>query len=1516
MEKMTRGTCVFSIVAVMAAGGCLEGEWAAEGGETEDVSSTKQALVVQTRMSITIPAALDFQRVAASASGLLLVGDRAQIVTTTAGLYADSASTGTVRAHYGYDAKVGSITAAGAVRVMDRGQVTGSIASGGDIRFGTNELTDPAPANVTVTGSITRNTLVPVQTLAWMVPYDTSTNNPTYGSGSNSLAPGSYGSVNVQGGTLNLRAGTYYIDRLTLEPNAIVNVNTTSGPVYIYVRTAFLHKGTWTASAEKVFLGYFGTQLLALERTFAGTVVAPNARVRFAVGSTPHSGSVFAKEVEFDPNVRYTFRPFSRWDQINADPTVDADCDGASDQQETAAGLSPTNPDDGSTDPDGDGIPSDEELILGGNPRAADSDGDGIGDATDLIAPTDLDGDGRHYSSDNCPDDGNPGQQDADGDGKGDACDPTPVDTEETALTRLALYRSTSGDAALAPPGIFDTHRARTDLKGLFQTEVTVLGFESPLGSMHRVDEMWHPSGAHAYAISTSEKNALASQGYEEIGQLGYFPVNAPTLGVPVQIRRFAKSISGRTSHAVAVTESGASALVAEGFAEIAPIGYGLQDQGAVVKSSIVVRYRDASNHYRYGLSALSETNITGWTSTGRHFRLLAQPNTWAIPLHRLVKADGTEALALTSEIAGFQSQGFVRRGILGYAYPASGHVQAIEHTRVLQRVSGAGREAVYTSNPSEVQSLLASGYTTATPIARVIGLRGLDRYRNGGSCLGEKPLVDRIRSTSVSANPLAIAGRTAFTLATACTIKRVTGTGPITAAEEAVRSRFALVDPLIVQTAKTQAERILAMTAAQRASLLGPLSTLDPGACTGPIDWKRVGSGVVQALQGSGTLPGGINGGTTGGTMPQSLVKLRAPQCSGVTYAPGDRATATEAARAVTATNIGEKPPCYFEAEIEYCPAAPVYDVNPRVFGVVRGARGLPTGGAVDQWTNEHTDVGAPLSGIFKSDGCSACSATLGEACVEVPGSAAQCRSYPVVNNNTTLRLTGMNFWDLKTARLRLTRVSDGRVIEGDMTGMNVRQIVSNAELPARCDADPVVQGSLIGTSGGLPAEPTCTPTPAAPICIPKFTRGVGENEDFIEEMEVFISVPDTDVNEFYTVQVVNFNGSYVPRGEQVPFDLQHLAAQGRSVHVCQLPGCNPAPHDTNAACSLVGMPACGGAVRGTWNAPPRSLSECTALRNASGDPSFQCAETPFTFVSSPVARDGTPLRVYVAGDQSRFIQTRLSKVHCNDETGWDAMGKDELVVGFGGIAIPELAVGDLEVTGDVYRTSINSGNSRFPEKKFRGVRSDLTETGPSGFVFGAGEDDDIGAMMVGVTVIAAASGGFASALTGGGALAIAAAAGGGGLGGFVTSYAGSDRPWLDPDDFIGRDAWTTTSNEVALRGVLSHAPPLETVPLLTPSQDDRRHVRYRDAGKHASVDGRGYNSNADVRECVAATQCTTARPLCAAGACVQSTWTDKTFPIPFDATTDAPGTMEHLRLDGDADYEFWLSTSVSGKL
>jgi serine protease len=320
MTRIVRSLSFAVLTGAVLVAGC------GEQNTSENVSVVQDAVIQNTPMSFSLPAGVNYWQVATASGSTLLLGDRSQLLGATGG-FANASASGTTKARLGFETKTGSVTVAASGEVMDRATINGSLTAGGTWTFGQNAFPTPAQGNVTVSGTVQSGAVVtPLQTYSWTVPFNTSTTNVDLSSGTNNLAPGSYASLNIQGGNLVLRAGTYYVDRITLEPNGKITADSSAGSVFVYVKTSFVHHGSWVATADKVLLGYLGTNLLALEKPFAGTVVAPNARVRYAVGATPHQGTAFAKEVELDPDVKFTAKPFSNWSALNFDVAPRFEC--------------------------------------------------------------------------------------------------------------------------------------------------------------------------------------------------------------------------------------------------------------------------------------------------------------------------------------------------------------------------------------------------------------------------------------------------------------------------------------------------------------------------------------------------------------------------------------------------------------------------------------------------------------------------------------------------------------------------------------------------------------------------------------------------------------------------------------------------------------------------------------------------------------------------------------------------------------------------------------------------------------------------------------------------------------------------------------------------------------------------------------------------------------------------------------------------------------------------------------
>lgn len=127
-----------------------------------------------------------------------------------------------------------------------------------------------------------------------------------------SLEPGAYEELTVSAGSsAAIRSGTYYFERLKVEPRGTLEIANTDGPVYVWVRDALeLHGTMLDYSIEaNVLFGYAGSKPVT-SRSFRGTLVAPAAAVRLQASSTAHSGAFYAREIRVESGAMVEQRTF------------------------------------------------------------------------------------------------------------------------------------------------------------------------------------------------------------------------------------------------------------------------------------------------------------------------------------------------------------------------------------------------------------------------------------------------------------------------------------------------------------------------------------------------------------------------------------------------------------------------------------------------------------------------------------------------------------------------------------------------------------------------------------------------------------------------------------------------------------------------------------------------------------------------------------------------------------------------------------------------------------------------------------------------------------------------------------------------------------------------------------------------------------------------------------------------------------------------------------------------------
>jgi len=166
------------------------------------------------------------------------------------------------------------------------------------------------------------------------------------------------------------------------------------------------------------------------------------------------------------------------------------------------------------------------------------------------------------------------------------------------------------------------------------------------------------------------------------------------------------------------------------------------------------------------------------------------------------------------------------------------------------------------------------------------------------------------------------------------------------------------------------------------------------------------------------------------------------------------------------------------------------------------------------------------------------------------------------------------------------------------------------------------------------------------------------------------------------------------------------------------------------------------------------------------------------------------------------------------------------------------------------------------------------------------------------------------------------------GGIGGFVAggvwgAVGGAAAPAVttylimrdnpNPDDQIGRSRYTMTPLDVMRRGQHLHAGGLQTVERLAMTQSDNLDLAELNVSRHPSVDLRMYASNNDVISCANDSGCFSGNH-CVLGACVATSWQDRSEPIGFDQSRgDLAGTIEERKYrPGGAKYDTFLSTSI----
>lgn len=240
--------------------------------------------------SIVTPAALTQASLLLSATSSLKIDDRVTL-TESSGTPATIANLSTATLQIGTDGHLGDIWSLGPVTISDRTTVNGTIHGAVSVTTGNG---------VTIKAKSTAAFQVLTTTSSITFPTQNGGGFDVEPGGTGALTPGSYGAVAVKStGILHISSGAYLMESLDLEPSSTLALNTTAGPITLYIRTSAILRGniTSTTNARDFTLIYFGSQALFVQAPLNATVVAPAAQVNIT-SVQPITGAFFASGIE------------------------------------------------------------------------------------------------------------------------------------------------------------------------------------------------------------------------------------------------------------------------------------------------------------------------------------------------------------------------------------------------------------------------------------------------------------------------------------------------------------------------------------------------------------------------------------------------------------------------------------------------------------------------------------------------------------------------------------------------------------------------------------------------------------------------------------------------------------------------------------------------------------------------------------------------------------------------------------------------------------------------------------------------------------------------------------------------------------------------------------------------------------------------------------------------------------------------------------------------------------------
>lgn len=260
--------------------------WAAPGAGLSAGALTLEA---------TVPGGVELTDVTLGASNRLQLQDRTTLNGT-------GTSTGSQTTRVGNDATVwGDVISVPMVQVQHRAYVSGTVHSEGAVNVQASASVGAVLDNQTFGADV-------VTALDFTVPATTAGDLHLPPDTTDTWTAERHNAVTVNSrATLKISAGTYFVDRLTIEPQARIEVDDTAGPVVIVIGKSMIARGMWidvsdNDAAPELLIASEQTQAISLETAFDGFIVAPYATLRITGNDLIHRGAFFARDILVTPS--------------------------------------------------------------------------------------------------------------------------------------------------------------------------------------------------------------------------------------------------------------------------------------------------------------------------------------------------------------------------------------------------------------------------------------------------------------------------------------------------------------------------------------------------------------------------------------------------------------------------------------------------------------------------------------------------------------------------------------------------------------------------------------------------------------------------------------------------------------------------------------------------------------------------------------------------------------------------------------------------------------------------------------------------------------------------------------------------------------------------------------------------------------------------------------------------------------------------------------------------------------